>query len=322
MDEEDERKGASGRTSRRVTVLAVAAACALLLPLFAAFGSRRESRPARAAATADMAGATATGANPVGRDDPAFAGASAQGATGNADYSRFTHTNPQHARLPCLLCHRREDATGARPKLPGHTPCAGCHAQQFRQTQPPHPVCAICHTRPPAADLKAFPRARTFDARFNHALHTRGAARPRDGCNACHRPARGGVALSIPVGLSAHATCYQCHGARAQSASGEDISSCGACHQLGRPSRPSVSARAYAVNFSHAEHTRRRLACAECHTVRAGAGRNQVTSPFPSQHRAPAGTRSCATCHNNRRAFGGDDFTDCKRCHEGSTWHY
>ena len=34
-----------------------------------------------------------------------------------ADFSRFTHTNPQHARLPCLLCHQRTD-NSPRPRRP------------------------------------------------------------------------------------------------------------------------------------------------------------------------------------------------------------
>src|SRR5688500_12471824 len=41
------------------------------------------------------------------------------------NYSRFKHDNPQHARLPCLLCHRRE-TNSAQPSLPGksnHAPC-------------------------------------------------------------------------------------------------------------------------------------------------------------------------------------------------------
>jgi hypothetical protein len=28
------------------------------------------------------------------------------------------------------------------------------------------------------------------------------------------------------------------------------------------------------------------------------------------------------TCHDGKRAFGGDDFTVCKRCHTGATWHF
>jgi hypothetical protein len=28
------------------------------------------------------------------------------------------------------------------------------------------------------------------------------------------------------------------------------------------------------------------------------------------------------SCHNGKRAFGGDDFSACKRCHSRETWHF
>jgi hypothetical protein len=28
------------------------------------------------------------------------------------------------------------------------------------------------------------------------------------------------------------------------------------------------------------------------------------------------------TCHDGKRAFGGDDFAACKRCHSGNAWHF
>jgi hypothetical protein len=28
------------------------------------------------------------------------------------------------------------------------------------------------------------------------------------------------------------------------------------------------------------------------------------------------------TCHNGKRAFGGDDFSACKRCHTGAAWRF
>jgi c(7)-type cytochrome triheme protein len=80
---------------------------------------------------------------------------------------------------------------------------------------------------------------------------------------------------------------------------------------------------AFRVNFSHSAHRSAGLGCNDCHTVRPGrAQARQVSAPIASQHRAPAGAQSCATCHNDRRAFGGDDFSDCKRCHQGNTWHF
>jgi hypothetical protein len=39
-------------------------------------------------------------------------------------------------------------------------------------------------------------------------------------------------------------------------------------------------------------------------------------------HHASPGARSCMTCHDNKRAFGGEDFKDCTRCHRGDAWHF
>lgn len=241
--------------------------------------------------------------------------------TSDGDFSRFAHTNPNHSRLPCLLCHRRED-NSPRPTLPGHLPCAGCHTQQFADTN--SPICAICHTDARSGGVKSFPPLRSFNVRFDHARHTSGAARPRAGCVACHQPSRGGVALSIPSGPGAHNTCYQCHSPRAQNVSGSDISSCSTCHQIGRLARTPERARAYVVNFSHSRHAaRQRLGCNDCHSVKAGMAQGrQVSAPQPLMHHAAPRAQSCMTCHNNKRAFGGDDFTDCKRCHSGNAWHF
>ena len=237
----------------------------------------------------------------------------------SGDFSKFLHGSPNHARLPCLLCHRRE--TSARPSLPGasdHLPCAGCHSQQLANTD--SPICTICHTDAKSGAVKQFPRLKSFRANFDHARHMRMRG---INCATCHRPLRGGTALSIPAGFSAHTTCYRCHQPRAQ-AGGRDISSCGTCHKLGPYSRTSTSSRAYSMNFSHAKHAARAgLTCAECHDVRAGMPqRRQVTAPQPAHHHASGKGMSCMTCHNGKRAFGGDDFSVCKRCHQGNAWRF
>ena len=229
----------------------------------------------------------------------------------NLDYSTFRHETEQHDRLPCLVCHVRND-NSSRISFPGHIPCASCHVQQFADNQ--NAICTICHTE---SGLKNFPPLRSFNAVFDHTKHLREA-----NCGDCHRPAASGVALSIPSGPNAHATCFQCHGPQATAADGREISSCSTCHQPGMPVRTSQNARAYEVNFSHADHTKS-MNCSACHTVRAGAGRGrQVSAPVALMHKAPSGSNSCAACHNNRRAFGGTDFSDCKRCHEGSTFGF
>jgi c(7)-type cytochrome triheme protein len=238
----------------------------------------------------------------------------AQGATG--DFSKFPHSNQSHSRLPCLLCHRRE-SNSPIPKRSGHTPCAGCHTEQFAASS--GPMCTICHTTagPGNAGVKPFPALKSFNVKFDHAQH-KGA-----GCATCHKQQNRGLALSIPSGASAHATCYACHASRAQ-ANGRDISSCGVCHKPGTHSRTPTSSKAYRVSFSHAKHgSGQDLDCNDCHSVRAGmAQARQVTAPVPVQHLGSARAQSCQTCHNNRRAFGGDDFSDCKRCHQRPTFRF
>ena len=104
---------------------------------------------------------------------------------------------------------------------------------------------------------------------------------------------------------------------RAQSPASRDISSCGVCHQPGRHVRTRETAPAFRVGFSHAKHDESEgLTCNECHRVRAGvAQRIQVTAPQPLNHHASPGAFSCVSCHNGKRAFGGDDFSVCTRCH-------
>lgn len=249
----------------------------------------------------------------------AFARAGPQGG----DFSKFSHTTTSHASLVCASCHARESNASA-PVLPGHKACTDCHVQQF-VTQG-SPMCAICHTglelgNPP---VKAFPALRSFAVRFDHAQHQTGAARPAAACASCHAPARRGVALSIPAGPGAHANCYQCHTPGARGPTGRDISSCGACHALGRYARTPTGAKAYGVSFSHATHgSRQGLGCADCHGVRAGLPQSrQVSSPRPQQHFISGRGQNCATCHDNRRAFGGEDFSDCKRCHRGPSFRF
>jgi c(7)-type cytochrome triheme protein len=233
------------------------------------------------------------------------------------DYSTFQHSSRNHSRLPCLLCHRRE-TNAPVPKRPGgsgHLPCAGCHAQQFSSSD--SPICTICHTDVKSGRLKSFPRLNSFRMKFDHSLHVKMGS---ISCATCHTPARGGVAFSIPAGFNAHTTCYRCHTPRAQS-SGRDISSCGTCHQLGAYSRTPEFARAFRVGFSHAKH--QKVNCNECHQVRAGmAQRRQVTAPEPLNHHATGRAFSCMSCHDGKRAFGGDDFTVCKRCHTSAAWHF
>ena len=224
----------------------------------------------------------------------------------------FPHSNPSHSRLPCLLCHRRATDSAQPIRSLGHTPCSGCHVEEFAASS--GPLCTICHVQAGAAEMKPFPPLQSFNMTFDHARH-RGVV-----CSTCHKPERRGVAFSIPAGSSAHTTCYSCHAPRAQSGD-RDISSCGACHKPGPYRRTPVFTKAYRVSFSHNKHgARQNLNCADCHRVRAGMPqRRQVTSPAPTQHFGSERAQSCMTCHNNKRAFG-ENFADCRKCHQGTTF--
>ena len=231
--------------------------------------------------------------------------------TAQQDFSKFLHSSPQHTRMPCLVCHVRKDNSAAI-SFPSHIPCSSCHVQQFADNQ--SPICTICHT---ATGMKRFPGLRSFKATFNHARHT-----SQTNCATCHRPASGGAALSVPSGANAHLTCFACHGPKSD-VGGRNIGSCSECHQPGSPVRNTATAKAFSVNFDHGEHTRRNMSCSACHTVRPGSSRGrQVSAPLASMHFAPSGTLSCASCHNNKKAFGGTDFKDCKQCHERNSFRF
>jgi c(7)-type cytochrome triheme protein len=230
------------------------------------------------------------------------------------DYSKFQHGNAFHSRLPCLVCHTRNDNSTriGFPGRSGHLPCAGCHGLQFSDNS--SPICTICHTNAETGSLKRFPGLRTFGARFVHDRHA------RVNCSVCHGSSRRGVAFSIPSGPTAHATCFRCHTA----SSSNTMASCSTCHQPGRLVRTPEWTRAFTVSFSHRRHlTGTNMNCTSCHSVLQGAARGrQVTAPLASMHFAPPVRASCGKCHNSERAFGTSDFANCKRCHLGNSFKF
>ncbi len=241
------------------------------------------------------------------------------------DYSTFKHSSARHASQPCTACHQRTD-NSATPRFPGHKACTSCHLAQF--VTPNVPMCVICHTdvnssNPP---MKAFPTRfnESFNVKFDHAQHMTGAARPSSGCAACHSRVRNRpAALSIPTSLSAHNQCYSCHTPSSKTNSGREMASCGVCHDQRGYSRTTANARAFRYAFSHAKHgAPQRLGCADCHSLTAGAPQSrQVSSPATAEHFPTSRSKSCVTCHNGGRAFGGDlAFKECRRCHSGATF--
>ncbi len=242
-----------------------------------------------------------------------------------ADYSKFLHTSQRHASLGCNSCHQRND-NSSTPKFPGHSACTTCHLGQF--TTPKISMCVICHTdvsgnKPP---LKNFPGSfkETFNVNFDHAQHLTEKAKPKAGCNGCHAGlVNRGFGLSIPANLQAHDTCYGCHTPDSKTFAGREMASCGVCHSQKAYTPTNTNSRVFRFAFSHARHgTRQRLACTDCHRVTAGlAQTRQVSSPAALQHFSTGRSQNCSSCHNGKRAFGGDlGFNSCRRCHTGTTF--
>ena len=250
-------------------------------------------------------------------------GGDAQGP--EVDYSKFLHNSQRHASLGCNSCHQRSD-NSSTPKFPGHSACTGCHLGQF--TTPKIPMCVICHTdvsgNRPA--LRNFPASfkEGFNVNFDHAQHLTERAKPKAGCNGCHAGlVNRGFGLSIPSNLKAHDICYSCHTPESKSSAGKEMASCGVCHSQKRYTPTSANSRVFRFAFSHARHgARQRLGCTDCHRVTAGLRQTrQVSSPLARQHFPSARSQNCSSCHNGKRAFGGDlGFSACKRCHKGSTF--
>lgn len=233
------------------------------------------------------------------------------------------HNESRDGRLSCNFCHQPASRGNIQPGLPGHKSCLTCHVPQFLTSN--HPICTICHTDLEQARPgdKPFPGLKSFNAVFPHDKHESGAGLPADGCADCHAPERRGVTRGMPARISAHDNCYRCHSSGGSA--GGELSSCAACHKPGRLAPAPVGGRAFNVGFSHNDHgPRQGLDCTACHNVRAGDqnSRLEVSSPRPTQHFGSGRAQSCMTCHDNRRAFGGEDFADCKRCHTGPTFSF
>lgn len=229
-------------------------------------------------------------------------------------FKAFSHKIPEHTQFACNTCHQRE-AKGVKSMLGGHASCIGCHLNQF--TDEDQVICAICHTDTKSSDppMKDFPAKfiEGFNMKFDHAVHEKGAARPAEGCAACHDPS--GPGKTIPTGFQAHSNCFGCHTAESK------LGQCSVCHQLAPYNRTLQSEYSFKAIFTHKDHNG--VGCNECHNVIAGApNARQVTNIQILEHRTTPGN-NCLQCHNGRRAFTGNnslDVNSCVRCHGGAIY--
>lgn len=240
-------------------------------------------------------------------------GASVKASSFSAPQGKNKFDHAKHNQLTCDQCHvRRADAI--KPVMPGHRACIACHIKEFTSTQ--FGICSNCHEGIKAVQPKVltFPERQTFGTEFSHKTHaTYVSGEKRGDCSSCHTVA--GARTTFP----AHRECYVCHKAPDQVKAGEKVggASCGECHTAtGNKKPPSAMSRAYNYRFTHQVHVQREgIKCAECHDVLLGGSATQVSLPQLREHRG-GGFKGCGSCHNGRRAFGGELVNNaCARCH-------
>lgn len=219
--------------------------------------------------------------------------------------SNFDHA--KHSGVNCSSCH---NPVGSGNKMSEITvamhggqanSCATCHNEQKAFGANDFSDCRRCHQEVGGAT--------NFGVKFNHAAHA------KTNCATCHKSSGNG-AFSAPEGEAAHSTCFQCHSPNKDRGSFTS-SKCFQCHQIGGTNDISSPPVTTAGKFSHTKH--KDLNCSSCHTTSKGG---QINAPVVLMHKAPKTGINCATCHNNQRAFGGEDFTNCKRCHTGGNFKF
>lgn len=218
----------------------------------------------------------------------------------------FSFNHNSHSKLDCQSCHN--PASGNKMSAitvamhGGQTnSCVTCHNERRAFGANDFSDCRKCH--------QEVGGARSFGVNFNHSTHE------KTNCATCHKSGGRGVNFTIPNGEAAHTTCYQCHSPNKDGASFTS-GKCFQCHQIGGRNDIMPSANTIAGNFSHTSH--KALSCNSCHNAKGG----DMNAPTVAMHKVTKSTTSCATCHNNQKAFGGEDFTNCKRCHTSGNFKF
>lgn len=218
------------------------------------------------------------------------------------DYTKFTHSTPQHRKDSCDSCHKSpsdnwaqvRDASTAFPDItdyPEHESCLNCHRQQFFKGARPA-ICTVCHTvvsprsgarypfANPAAALARSEKGRTstseFALNFPHDIHQDVMARA---------PQR--VEDGVRFVRSAFVQ---------EQAKPSKPNSCSVCHET-YTSQPSAAATPAPAD------------------AKAGAGAGIPTLPAGLLKTTPTGHESCFNCHWQE---GGEKpvSTDCAGCHK------
>jgi c(7)-type cytochrome triheme protein len=222
-----------------------------------------------------------------------------------ATYSHAKHDtriSTKGTAMPCASCHPL--AKTGEVLVANHTPCAGCHADDFGAREPI--TCSACHTgtepwRPLIAD-KLPPDDTEFGSAIDHGKHARD-------CASCHSLTTTRTELRPPRGHRACATagCHAMAGGPAP-----QLTACESCHR-----RELVSLRetdrlsapwSVRATFRHAGHDK--TACTKCHV-------DMTAKDVLVLARPPKATCAVDGCHDGKGAFKVTG-TACTRCHPGA----
>jgi len=208
------------------------------------------------------------------------------------------------------------------------------------------PLGAFAPSRADAQRRRARPAAPPARMDFAHARREHQMA-----CDKCHqlstpgwKEARTGDAAFPDVTRQPeHASCLNCHRKQFFARERPQPRICSVCHvavtprdqaRVPFPNPPEAFDRTerardfvsdFRVGFPHDKHLEVVGALvAPGHTTTAGGVRFVTASYRPAPRRAAEDSdpKSCMVCHDDKRAFGGDDFKDCTRCHRGEAWRF
>lgn len=268
------------------------------------------------------------------------------------DYSKFSHATEKHKQA-CNTCHKVPTSNwqkaGDFPDVadyPNHDACVMCHRRQFFSGARP-PICTVCHTKVSPRDEARFTFRnaivmRQFSIEFPHDKHQDVIARvlpvvkrrqvefraasykfssgipsevpslgwsphaqddktkTYNNCVICH--ARGAQAPMAPAGgwidsfapdattfkavPTNHASCFNCHW-RSQPPISND---CAGCHKPATPYRASASPTRISMRFTHGRE-QHIAECTTCHINITKASTLRGLKP-------DVPITSCTECHN------------------------
>ena len=219
----------------------------------------------------------------------------------------FNFDHRKHGSLNCQSCH--SDSTGNQMSVisvamhkDSTNSCATCHNEKRAFGANDFSDCRKCH--------QEVSGTKNFGVKFDHSIHLK-----QTNCATCHKSGGNGISFSVPNGQNAHNTCFQCHSPNKDS-NNFTSSKCFQCHQIGGTNNIVASPNIIAGNFNHTKH--QNLGCNTCHTTTGG----EMSAPTVAMHKATKAVLSCAACHNSQKAFGSDDFSNCKRCYIGGNFKF